>query len=169
MLFAAFTTSLVAYFWPLSVDGPIPLGTCVAELLRRSKTGYSTLLVALFYLFLLKEFTHDTIKYGRRMFLSALILAEKYLQDGAWSITTWGKFAGLSTSEIGRYQKYFLQTINYQLHMPKEAFCTWTSWILHVCASKYLNRIWIYKIPNITIGNDLVKYRTAVAENNEEK
>ena len=99
-------TQMVEVIWPLSAvacgseptggRGPIlPLRTYIEETLRRSRTSYSTLQVALYYLVLIKPFvpkgdflqpqTADcaatqSLMCGRRMFLAALILASKYLQ-----------------------------------------------------------------------------------------
>ena len=84
--------------------------TFIQETLRRAKTSYSTLQVALYYLILLKDhlpnrdFTQEqpqdedcrAMQCGRRMFLSALILASKYLQDRNYSTRAWGKISGLA-------------------------------------------------------------------------
>jgi PHO85 cyclin-5 len=92
-----FSTSLVASIWPLSERGGMPLLTFISESVVRSKTTYSTLQVALYYIILLKnhvpphDFTQEQwrrrteIQCGRQMFLSALILAAKYLQDKNYS------------------------------------------------------------------------------------
>src|SRR3954471_6043261 len=102
---------IVEVIWPLSVvacrndsslgnKGVLPLRTFIQETLRRSRTSYSTLQVALYYLILIKphvpkhDFTMEqpddvhsirALQCGRRMFLAALILASKYLQDRNYS------------------------------------------------------------------------------------
>jgi hypothetical protein len=39
---------------------------------------------------------------GRRMLLTALILASKYLQDHSYSALEWSQISGFNTSEINR-------------------------------------------------------------------
>src|SRR3954452_16258312 len=104
-------SQIVETIWPLSVvalrsdsplgcKGVLPLRTFIQETLRGSRTSYSTLQVALYYLILIKahvpkhDFTMEqpediaslrALQCGRRMFLAALILASKYLQDRNYS------------------------------------------------------------------------------------
>ena len=146
---------MIETIWPLSnypcTSNGIPvdrqaktvsgLRTYVQELLRRSRTSYSTLQVALYYLVLIqcclpkqdftKEQTRETharisLQCGRRMFLSALILAGKYLQDKTYSARAWSKISGLSCDEINRNEKGFLEAVGWQLHVPEATFHRWT-------------------------------------------
>ncbi|EZF32937.1 hypothetical protein H101_03475, partial [Trichophyton interdigitale H6] len=133
-------SQIVEIIWPLSVaaaprsvestlgcKGVLPLRTFIQETLRRSRTSYSTLQVALYYLILIKphvpsiDFTMEQPKLqqsqsramqcGRRMFLSALILASKYLQDRNYSARAWSKISGLNTAEINQNELMFLQAV----------------------------------------------------------
>jgi len=70
---------------------------------------------------------------GRRMFLSALILAAKYLQDKNYSTSAWEKITGLDAPEINRNERVFLTAIDYRLHITKETFQSWTQLVLDVC------------------------------------
>lgn len=146
---------MIETIWPLSnypcrtngvpVDRQVKtvsgLRTYVQELLRRSRTSYSTLQVALYYLVLIQgylpkqDFTQEqswethariSLQCGRRMFLSALILAGKYLQDKTYSARAWSRISGLSCAEINVNEKRFLETVNWQLHVPEERFHRWT-------------------------------------------
>ena len=117
------------------------LRTYVQELLKRSRTSYSTLQVALYYLVLIqgflpkqdltKEQTREShkrisLQCGRRMFLSALILAGKYLQDKSYSSRAWSKISGLGCTEINFNESEFLKAIGWRLHLPEELFTRWT-------------------------------------------
>ena len=111
-----FSVQIIAAIWPLSSitcrsgmgnKGILPLRTFIQETLRRSRTSYSTLQVTLYYLILIKPYVpeHDftmeepvrALQCGRRTFLSALILASKYLQDRNYSARAWNKISGLNT------------------------------------------------------------------------
>ena len=154
-----FTAGLVEAIWPLSacppkVDtkfyggGVLPLKTFIQETLRRSKTSYSTLQVALYYLILLKahlpkiDFTQEqpkgdgcrAMQCGRRMFLAALILASKYLQDRNYSTRAWSKISGLRTVEINQNEVEYLKAIEWNLHVPKETFDKWSRIVLGLSA-----------------------------------
>lgn len=119
--------------------GVLPLRTFIQETLRRSRTSYSTLQVALYYLILIKahlpkhDFTmsqpEDTslraLQCGRRMFLAALILASKYLQDRNYSARAWSKISGLKVCEINTNEMAFLEAVNWKLHIVDSIWEKW--------------------------------------------
>ncbi|KAI9641978.1 PHO85 cyclin-5 [Ciborinia camelliae] len=144
---------IVEAIWPLSTvacrsemgKGVLPLRIFIQETLRRSRTSYSTLQVALYYLILIKPFVPKTdftmeqpddtpatraLQCGRRMFLSALILASKYLQDRNYSSRAWSKISGLPTLEINQNEIAFLLAVNWELHITDKVFQRWTDIVL---------------------------------------
>lgn len=122
--------------------GVLPLRTFIQETLRRSRTSYSTLQVALYYLIKIKphvpnsDSTKDekpvcrAMQCGRRMFLSALILASKYLQDRNYSARAWSKISGLNTLEINQNELMFLEAVGWKLHITEALFQRWTDIVL---------------------------------------
>ncbi|KAK2608692.1 PHO85 cyclin-5 [Conoideocrella luteorostrata] len=148
------STQIVEAIWPLSSavcrselgsKAVLPLRTFIQETLRRSRTSYSTLQVALYYLILIKphvpkhnfttEQPHDqhadrALQCGRRMFLAALILASKYLQDRNYSARAWSKISGLNTQEINQNEVAFLLAVNWKLHITDNVFQRWTEIVL---------------------------------------
>lgn len=153
-LLADSSTQIVEAIWPLSSvicrselgsKAVLPLRTFIQETLRRSRTSYSTLQVALYYLILIKphvphqNFTMEqpedrhsgrALQCGRRMFLAALILASKYLQDRNYSARAWSKISGLNTQEINQNEIAFLLSVNWKLHIADEVFQRWTEIVL---------------------------------------
>ncbi|KAF2770336.1 hypothetical protein EJ03DRAFT_270415 [Teratosphaeria nubilosa] len=148
-------TQMVEVIWPLSVvackneagggRGILPLRTYIEETLRRSRTSYSTLQVALYYLILIKteipktDFTMEqtvdcpatrALMCGRRMFLAALILASKYLQDRNYSAKAWSKMSGLRVCEINTNERTFLSKVCWKLHIPEPIYKRWTDIVL---------------------------------------
>jgi len=149
-------TQMVEVIWPLSmvpssaIEGSsgrsvLPLRTYIEETLRRSRTSYSTLQVALYYLILIKpwvpkrDFTMEqtsscpanrALMCGRRMFLAALILASKYLQDRNYSAKAWSKMSGLPVKEINANERAFLAKIGWKLHVAKPLFDRWTDVVI---------------------------------------
>lgn len=148
-------TQMVEVIWPLSVvpcrseagseRSVLPLRTYIEETLRRSRTSYSTLQVALYYLVLIKPFVPKNdftmeqefdcpasraLMCGRRMFLAALILASKYLQDRNYSAKAWSKMSGLKINEINTNERTFLSKVCWNLHIPEPIFKRWTDVVL---------------------------------------
>ncbi|KAL4794908.1 hypothetical protein BDV19DRAFT_389800 [Aspergillus venezuelensis] len=147
---------IVEIIWPLSAvslrsdsstgcKGVLPLRTFIQETLRRSRTSYSTLQVALYYLIKIKshvsspEQSQDhsrakpvcrAMQCGRRMFLAALILASKYLQDRNYSARAWSKISGLNTIEINQNELMFLEAVDWKLHISEATFQRWTDIVL---------------------------------------
>ncbi|KAL2871571.1 putative G1/S-specific cyclin Pcl5 [Aspergillus lucknowensis] len=147
---------IVEIIWPLSAvslrsdsttgcKGVLPLRTFIQETLRRSRTSYSTLQVALYYLIKIKphvpspDLAQDqsrskpvcrAMQCGRRMFLAALILASKYLQDRNYSARAWSKISGLNTPEINQNELLFLEAVDWKLHIPEATFQRWTDIVL---------------------------------------
>ncbi|CAG8466462.1 10275_t:CDS:2 [Dentiscutata heterogama] len=136
----------------------ITLRVFIQETLRRSRTSYSTLQTALFYLIRIKseiaklyrcteylptptsEYppnvipnsnqNNDPATCGRRMFLAALIVASKYLQDRNFSNRAWSKMSGLSVKEINTNEICFLKLIDYNLFIAENNFKRWSSLLL---------------------------------------
>ena len=150
------TTQMIEVIWPLSVvpcgrdavlggKNLIGLRTFIQEVLKRSKTSYSTLQVALYYLVLIKphipkiDFTKEQLddspasramQCGRRMFLAALVLASKYLQDRNYSARAWSKISGLKVSEINTNEMAFVTAVDWKLHIPEPLFQRWTDVVI---------------------------------------
>lgn len=145
---------LVEAIWPLSSvicrneisnKAVLPLRTFIQETLKRSRTSYSTLQVTMYYLVLIKahvprhDFTMEqprndpgsrALQCGRRVFLAALILASKYLQDRNYSARAWSKISGLHTQEINQNETAFLHAVSWNLHITNSVWKRWTKILL---------------------------------------
>lgn len=134
------TSAPVSHSGASAQHGALPLRTFIEETLRRSKTSFSTLQVALFYLILLKDhvpardFTMEqqrddplerALMCGRRMFLAALICGSKYLQDRNYSARAWSKISGLRVCEINLNERALLAAVKWKLHIPEQTFNRW--------------------------------------------
>lgn len=154
------STQIVMAIWPNSSpmcpevsrnSTLLSLRKFVQETLKRSRTSYSTLQVALYYLVLIKDklpasdFTMEqtddcpssrALQCGRRMFLAALILASKYLQDRNYSARAWSKISGLDASEINRNEMAFVVAVDWKLHITEEVYHRWTDCVMNHSPSK---------------------------------
>lgn len=179
---------MVEVIWPTSVPasrceaasgrGVLPLRTFIQETLRRSRTSYSTLQVALYYLVLIKahvpkhDFTMEqpedvasvrALQCGRRMFLAALILASKYLQDRNYSARAWSKISGLKVCEINANEMAFLAAVNWKLHITDPIWEKWQEIVLRHTPSNpppspggCLPNTWKHILPCLTPELDIV-------------
>ncbi|CAI2187701.1 11394_t:CDS:2 [Funneliformis geosporum] len=126
----------------------IPLRLFIQETLRRSRTSWSTLQTALFYLKKIKPqilyLWHNPDRWtlsskdnnnqgsdpatcGRRMFLASLIIASKYLQDRNYANNAWSKICGLPVQEINSIERRFLKLIDYNLFIGEDMYKLWTN------------------------------------------
>jgi hypothetical protein len=135
---------VIEAIWP-TVNKPksnvVPLRAFIQEVLKRSRTTYSTLQTALFYLFRVKNtiinrLSHqsiaatinreqDYISCGRRMFLASVILASKFLQDRNYRNSAWAKISGLPVREINAAEMVFMKLIDCNLYISKATFEQW--------------------------------------------
>lgn len=112
----------------------------IREILKRSRATYSMLQLALFYIFRIKKLIFERLQQplsnnqlvccGRRMFLAALMVASKYLNDKNYRNKTWAKIASLHVAEINATEMVFLKLIDYQLYVSKPLYDKWVS-LLH--------------------------------------
>lgn len=107
----------------------IPTIDFIREIIKRSRATYSMLQLALFYMFRIKK-TNQPVNCSRRIFLAALIIASKYLNDKNYKNKAWAKITSLSVNEINTTEIVFLKLIDYQLYVSKPLYDKWVS-LLH--------------------------------------
>ena len=124
------------------VDHNIPgsvLRQFIVETSRKSKTSLSTMQLALMYCLRLRRTmdgfcTHRgslaTTSTGpedlMHNFLTALILASKYLQDRNFSNKAWAKISMVDVGVINANERRFLAILDWNLHISTDRFKRWT-------------------------------------------
>jgi hypothetical protein len=141
------------------VSPVVPLRTFIQEVLKRSRTTYSTLQTALFYLFrarptILNQLSANNayISCGRRMFLASLVVASKFVQDKTYRNSAWAKIAGLPVSEINTSERYFLGMLNYRLYIDQTIFDHWHK-LLHLRTQARMHNIPTFLIDLLSCNN----------------
>ena len=150
-------SSVIDAIWGPSIESNnmkvVPTTQFVREILKRSKSTYSTLQTALYYIFRIKSTVtdhiirrnaspvtqaspQDCIFCGRRMFLAAVMVASKFLQDKTYRNSAWAKISGLTTSEITYSEMAFLQLIDFKLFISKSTFDRW-----HILLTTHINQL----------------------------
>ncbi|CAO3588505.1 unnamed protein product [Absidia cylindrospora] len=129
--------------WPstCSSNNIVPLRSFIHQVLKRSRTTYSTLQTAFFYLFrarpaILRQLhaqQHPQLAFiqcGRRMFLASLMVASKFVQDKTYRNAAWANMAGLEVQEINMAERVFLELLGYRLYVAQATFDQWHT-LLH--------------------------------------
>ena len=117
----------------------------ITETSRKSKTSLSTMQLTLFYCIKYKRqqlIRMEALKNmpagsdevvatvgstcARRNFLSALILASKFLQDRNFSNKAWSKISSVPVNEINTREREFLEMTNWALEVKQDLFRGWS-------------------------------------------
>ncbi|KAI9201994.1 uncharacterized protein BJ171DRAFT_584640 [Polychytrium aggregatum] len=140
--------AIIESIWPNHSFSPkaklLPLRKFIQEILRRSRTSFTTLQLALLYIVRIRaavasshersmqqpDSTPKPCHCGRRMFLASLIVSAKYLQDRNYSNKAWSKISGLATTDINLSEMEFLKAIKYRLFVDHKTFTAWSSLLL---------------------------------------
>lgn len=128
----------------------LPLEDFIAEILKRTKISYSTLISALLLLNRLRSSllalsqgeplsAHPSHRifgqilqsknFVRRIFISSIVIATKFLQDIHPSNLLWSKVTGLSLQELNYYEVFFLSMIDHNVYISSSIFYEWSYWI----------------------------------------
>ncbi|PWN47309.1 hypothetical protein IE53DRAFT_307907, partial [Violaceomyces palustris] len=110
----------------------------IRETLRRSRTSCSTLQAALLYCVRSKKAvikaresvrspSSSILLCARRMFLAAIMVSSKFLQDKTYSNRAWAKISGLPIRELGKLERVFLSSIDYRLVVNEGE---WQQWVI---------------------------------------
>lgn len=91
---------------------------------------------------------------GRRMFLAAIVVASKFLQDQTYSNRTWSKISGLAPREIEQLERIFLHTIQYDLVVDAAQWSRWT---------QELSSNWVRAKPAQPVATDASRPAAAAA------
>lgn len=138
-------TSLFAAF-----DGQplFPLSGFIKEMVGRSGTSPECLALGLLYLWRCRDriarsrqladqanmSTSGTIPHpslcSRRMFLSALIIAWKFLSDRTYTNSAWSKISGLRVEEINANERCLLGMLGWTLDVKPTEWAQWHAWII---------------------------------------
>lgn len=142
----------------------LPLDEFVAEILRRTKISYATLIAALLLLERLQRslsaISNETMSdysyrlysqlshsknFIRRIFICSVVIATKYLHDRHPTNSAWSELTGLSLQELNYYEVFFLTAINHDVYISMEMFYEWSFQIYnqfqHLTVAKPLNAV----------------------------
>ncbi|CAE6534107.1 unnamed protein product [Rhizoctonia solani] len=102
----------------------------VADLLATTQVSQSVITLALRYIYTLKQ-SNPSIRGRRgseyRLAVTALMLANKFLDDNTYTNKTWSDVSRISLAEINQMEKEFLNGLGHNLYVD---LATYESWVL---------------------------------------
>ncbi|KAJ1954769.1 hypothetical protein GGI12_005718 [Dipsacomyces acuminosporus] len=105
-----------------------PFQTFCCELLRSTQIAVPIVMLTLFYVKKFKQRIPD-VNGGAgseyRMFVVALMLASKYLEDNTFTTQTWSDVSQLPAKDLIVMQREFLAALDHRLHVTETEYNAW--------------------------------------------
>ncbi|KAJ1810277.1 hypothetical protein LPJ56_000016 [Coemansia sp. RSA 2599] len=98
------------------------------ELLRSTQIAVPIVMLTLLYVNKFKQRfpgLHGGSGSEYRMFVVALMLASKYLEDNTFTTQTWSEVSHLPAKELTIMQREFLMALDHRLHVPETEYNAW--------------------------------------------
>ncbi|KAG8742118.1 hypothetical protein FRC10_001988 [Ceratobasidium sp. 414] len=100
----------------------------IADLLATTQVSQSVITLALHYIYTLKR-ANPSIRGRRgseyRLAVTALMLANKFLDDNTYTNKTWSDVSRISLSEINQMEKEFLNGLGHNLYVDLATYDSW--------------------------------------------
>ncbi|KAJ3377976.1 hypothetical protein HDU92_007786 [Lobulomyces angularis] len=106
----------------------VPFNIFVHKTLETIKFNWRIPYLALYYITQLKIKNPKIImRIGMEyhLFIGALILAQKFLDDNRWTNSTWSRLTGLPLNEVNIMEREILQRLNYNLNVTTRVYDNW--------------------------------------------
>lgn len=101
----------------------------VHKILKATQISCTCILVALYYIKRLR-FAYPTIHPSNgsevRLFTTALVLANKYLEDSTFTNKTWSSVSGIPVKELNIMEIEFLSALDFNICISQTQFYQWT-------------------------------------------
>ncbi|KAJ8325246.1 hypothetical protein QVD99_006002 [Batrachochytrium dendrobatidis] len=105
--------------------------TFVHQLVAITRAPAETIIVSLKYLFMLRQRYPGNVENAGgseyRLFVTALILAHKMMDDTVCSLKAWSKITSISVAELSQMEFEFISALNFDLHVSAAGYQTWCS------------------------------------------
>ncbi|KAI7896547.1 cyclin-domain-containing protein [Mucor mucedo] len=133
-----FVAHLVPKIWTgtpfMTTDRLNLFRTFCQNIIKATQISSSCILVALFYIYRLR-FAYPSIRGSMgsevRLFTTALILANKFLDDNTFTNKTWSEVSSVPLHELNIMEMEFLSALQYRTCVHHVQFFSWTSQCQH--------------------------------------
>ncbi|KAG2212387.1 hypothetical protein INT47_001748 [Mucor saturninus] len=100
----------------------------VQKVLKSTQISSSCVILSLYYIQQLRS-AYPSIKASIgsevRLFTTALMLANKYLDDNTFTNKTWSQVSSIPVNELNIMEMEFLSALNYTIHIPHAVYFEW--------------------------------------------
>jgi hypothetical protein len=96
------------------------LSRYIQRVLDRAKLSNSVVFISLYYIYKISQAMPERKAIGSeiRLFVAAILLADSFLNDNCYSVSTWSTFTSFSNSSIVKMKSESLKILKYQLALP---------------------------------------------------
>lgn len=116
-------------------------GRFLKHVLKTTKISCTVLILSLKFaqLFLRKIKTSSGLQYAEldsnqfRLFVTSLLLADKYSEDHPYTNKSWSTLSGLPVDDINLMERTFLATMQHDMFICEEEFREWTKLLQNLC------------------------------------
>ncbi|CAO3701028.1 unnamed protein product [Rhizopus stolonifer] len=127
------------------------------HILKTTQISSSCVLIALFYIYRLR-FAYPTIQGSigseARLFTTALVLANKFLDDNTFTNKSWSQVSGVPVYELNIMEMEFLSALQYRTYVHHLQFFSWINqcnyWLRPITQKPLRKRnshLWYYYYP----------------------
>ncbi|KAF7723554.1 hypothetical protein EC973_001843 [Apophysomyces ossiformis] len=100
------------------------------KILKATQISCACIVLALYYIHRLRS-AYPAIRASTgsevRLFTTALVLANKYLDDNTFTNKTWSDVSSIPVNELNIMEMEFLSALQYNIHIPDQQFFIWVS------------------------------------------
>ncbi|KAI7860228.1 cyclin-domain-containing protein, partial [Circinella umbellata] len=104
------------------------------KVLKATQISCACVLLALYYIYRLRS-AYPSIRASIgsevRLFTTALILANKFLDDNTFTNKTWSDVSSIPVRELNIMEMEFLSALNYNIYIHHQKFSAWVSQCQH--------------------------------------
>ncbi|CAO3585118.1 unnamed protein product [Absidia cylindrospora] len=107
------------------------------KVIKATQISCACIVLGLYYIHRLRSaypYIHASIGSEIRLFTTALVLANKYLDDNTFTNKTWSEVSSIPISELNIMEMEFLSALHYNIHLPHDQYFQWVGqcqqWIL---------------------------------------
>ncbi|KAJ1310780.1 hypothetical protein OPQ81_009301 [Rhizoctonia solani] len=126
----------------------------IADLLSTTQVSQSVITLALRYIYMLKQ-ANPSIRGRRgseyRLAVTALMLANKFLDDNTYTNKTWSDVSRISLVEINQMEKEFLNGLGHNLYVDQATYESWVLMLTGLIDAKDREREAYWHLPPISL------------------
>ncbi|KAI9474058.1 MAG: cyclin-domain-containing protein [Benjaminiella poitrasii] len=133
---AEFCAVIIPCIWARSYKKPIlspkrhaAFKLYIQKVLKATQISCTCMILALYYIQRLRlayPVIHASIGSEVRLFTTALVLANKYLDDNTFTNKTWSEVSSIPVVELNIMEIEFLSALDYNIHTSETTYFAWT-------------------------------------------